>query len=32
MTIPRVYDLILLDVLMKGLDGFEIYNKLRKTQ
>jgi DNA-binding response OmpR family regulator len=25
-----VYDLLLLDVLMKGLDGFELYNKMRK--
>jgi two-component system, OmpR family, response regulator ChvI len=25
-----MYDLILLDVLMKGLDGFELYNKMRK--
>jgi DNA-binding response OmpR family regulator len=25
-----VYDLILLDVLMKGLDGFELYNMMRK--
>jgi DNA-binding response OmpR family regulator len=24
------YDLLLLDVLMKGLDGFELYNKMRK--
>ena len=24
------YDLLLLDVLMKGLDGFELYNQLRK--
>ena len=25
-----MYDLILLDVLMKGLDGFELYDKMRK--
>jgi DNA-binding response OmpR family regulator len=25
-----MYDLILLDVLMKGLDGFELYNEMRK--
>ena len=25
-----MYDLILLDVVMKGLDGFELYNKMRK--
>jgi len=25
-----LYDLLLLDVLMKGLDGFELYNKMRK--
>jgi DNA-binding response OmpR family regulator len=25
----RSYDLIILDVLMKGLDGFELYNKMR---
>jgi two-component system aerobic respiration control sensor histidine kinase ArcB len=25
-----MYGLILLDVLMKGLDGFELYNKMRK--
>jgi DNA-binding response OmpR family regulator len=24
------YDLLLLDVRMKGLDGFELYNKMRK--
>ncbi len=24
------YDLLLLDVLMNGLDGFELYNKMRK--
>ena len=24
------YDLLLLDVLMKGLDGFELYNEMRK--
>jgi len=27
---PGLYDLLLLDVLMKGLDGFELYNKMRK--
>jgi CheY-like chemotaxis protein len=25
-----VYDLLLLDVLMKGIDGFELYDKMRK--
>jgi CheY-like chemotaxis protein len=25
-----VYDLLRLDVLMKGIDGFELYNKMRK--
>jgi DNA-binding response OmpR family regulator len=25
-----VYDLLLLDVLMKGLDGFELYDKMRE--
>src|SRR5437016_4381221 len=25
----RMYDLIILDVLMKGLDGFALYNKIR---
>ena len=25
-----VYDLIILDVLMKGLDSFELYNRLRE--
>ena len=25
-----MYDVILLDVLMKGLDGFELYSKIRK--
>jgi len=25
-----VYDLLLLDVLMKGLDGFDLYNQMRK--
>jgi two-component system aerobic respiration control sensor histidine kinase ArcB len=27
-----MYDLILLDVVMKGLDGFELYNKMRKIE
>jgi|SRR5947209_7078306 len=27
---PGLYDILLLDVLMKGLDGFELYNKMRK--
>ncbi|MGB6532156.1 MAG: response regulator, partial [Candidatus Nitrosopolaris sp.] len=27
---PGVYDLLLLDVLMKGIDGFELYDKMRK--
>ena len=27
---PSVYDLLLLDVLMKGLDGLELYDKMRK--
>ena len=27
---PGVYDLLLLDVLMKGLDGLELYDKMRK--
>ena len=26
----RLYDLIILDVLMKGLDSFELYNRLRE--
>ena len=26
---PGLYDILLLDVLMKGLDGFELYNKVR---
>jgi DNA-binding response OmpR family regulator len=25
-----MYDLLLLDVLMKGIDGFELYDKMRK--
>ena len=25
-----LYDLLLLDVLMKGIDGFELYDKMRK--
>ena len=27
---PGMYDLLLLDVLMKGIDGFELYDKMRK--
>jgi CheY-like chemotaxis protein len=27
---PGLYDLLLLDVLMKGLDGFKLYDKMRK--
>ena len=26
----RLYDLVILDVLMKGLDSFELYNRLRE--
>jgi DNA-binding response OmpR family regulator len=29
---PRLYDLIILDIVMPAMDGFKLYNQLRKIE